>query len=236
MSSNKNVFWIKNRVLKELKVLLVEDEAKLSSLLKNAIGEYFYTFTTASDGEEGLEKFQKIAPDIVITDIMMPKRSGLEMAQEIRKREPNLPIIILSAFSETDKLLSAIDIGVTKYFIKPFDPEELLAYIMEIAQKIESKNIELQGGFAFNQTKNTLYKEGRYIALTKTENRFVQLLLLQAKEDNKALESESIKRSLWPQEAVSDMKLRAFISRLRKKTSPSLIQNIKGEGYAISLK
>ncbi|DAB29831.1 MAG TPA: DNA-binding response regulator [Sulfurimonas sp. UBA12504] len=233
MDNKQNIFWIKNRVLKELKVLLIEDEAKLSLLLKNAIGEYFYSFTTASDGEEGLKKFKIISPDIVITDIMMPKRSGLEMAKEMRKIEPNLPIIILSAFSETEKFLSAIDIGVTKYFIKPFDPEELLSYIIEISQKMESKNIQLKDGFTFNQTKLSLYKDGRYISLTKTQNRCIQLLLQHAKEDKKTLDSTKIKENLWPQEEVSDEKVRTFIRRLRQKTSQMLIQTVRGQGYYI---
>ena len=118
-----------NKILKGLKVLLVEDEDKLASLLKNAIGDSFYSFTIAKDGQEGLEKFLSITPDIIITDIMMPNLTGLEMAKEIRKVDENIPIIILSAFSESDKFLDAIDIGVVKYFIKPFDPDELLDYI-----------------------------------------------------------------------------------------------------------
>ena len=90
---------------------------------------------------------------------MMPQKSGLEMAQELKNTDPNLPIIILSAFSETDKFLNAIDIGVIKYFIKPFDPDELLEYISSLGKLFESKSIELVNKFSFNLNTKSLYKK-----------------------------------------------------------------------------
>ena len=114
---------MKNRALKDLKVLLVEDEESISRLLKEAVADSFYTFLIAKDGLEGIALFKKLKPDIVITDIMMPRMSGLEMAQELRKINPDIHIIVLSAFSEKEKLLSAIDIGINKYFLKPFDTD-----------------------------------------------------------------------------------------------------------------
>ncbi|MDD2905881.1 MAG: response regulator transcription factor [Sulfurimonas sp.] len=236
MLNHTNVYWIRNRVLKKLKVLLVEDEEKLSSLLKNAIGEYFYSFHIAKDGEQGIEMFQRIAPDILITDIMMPKRTGLEMAKEIKKTHPHIPIIVLSAFSETEKFLGAIDIGVNKYFIKPFDPEELLTYIIQISQGFETTSVELAGGFLFDKTKKALYKEGRYIALTKTQKNFIQFMLQEHKENTPLIDADAIKTALWPKEDVSDEKVRTFIRRLREKTSKDLLKNIRGQGYALGIK
>ncbi len=220
-----------NKILKELKVLLVEDEEKLSSLLKSAIGDSFYSFSIANDGQEGLKKFINISPDIVITDIMMPKMTGLEMAKEIRVLNLKVPIIILSAFSETDKFLNAIDIGVVKYFIKPFDPDELLEYISSISEKFENKIIILQDEFSFNLTTNNLYKKGRYISLSKNESKFMQLLL----RDNNIADDKIIKKSLWEDKDASDERLRTFIKRLRVKTSKNLIKNIKGKGYLVEV-
>ena len=221
-----------NKILKGLKVLLVEDEDRLASLLKNAIGDSFYSFTIAKDGQEGLEKFLSITPDIIITDIMMPNLTGLEMAKEIRKVDENIPIIILSAFSESDKFLDAIDIGVVKYFIKPFDPDELLDYIEGVAEKLGSKLIKLCDGFSFNLTTKNLYKNGRYVSLSKNESKFVQLLV-QNGQDKNIVDEEMIKNTLWENEEVSSERLRTFIRRLRTKTSKDLILNIKGQGYQI---
>jgi len=225
---------MRNRVLKRLKVLLVEDEENLASLLKNAIGDSFYSFTIANDGQEGLEKFLQISPDIVITDIMMPKMTGLEMAKEIKAIDTTVPIIILSAYSEVDKFLNAIDIGVVKYLIKPFDPDELLEYIDSIEDKFESKLIVLKDGFSFNLSTKSLYKNNRFISLSKKENKFMELLLQDSKEKN-IIDTKIIKNNLWEDEEVSDERVRTFIRRLRAKTSKNLIQNIKGEGYFVSI-
>lgn len=222
---------MRSKFLKELKILLVEDEEKLSSLLKNAIGDSFHSFSISSDGVDGLEMFKKISPDIVITDIMMPKMTGLEMAKEIKKIDATMPIVILSAFSEADKFLGAIDVGVVKYFIKPFDPDELLEYIESLQEIFESKVVSLTHGFIFSKIKKSLYKDSRFISLTKKENIFLELLI-----DNKHIVAdEIIKKTLWENEEVSDERLRTFIKRLRVKTSKNLIQNIKGEGYKIDI-
>lgn len=223
-----------SKILKGLKVLLVEDEDKLASLLKNAIGDSFYSFFMAKDGTEGLDKFIKLTPDIIITDIMMPNLTGLEMAKEIRKIDENIPIIILSAFSESDKFLDAIDIGVVKYFIKPFDPDELLDYIESIGKKIGTRLIKLSDGFSFNLTTKNLYKNTRYISLSKNESKFLQLLLEEFEDDNNIIDEEMIKKSLWENKEVSSDRLRTFIRRLRAKTSKDLVLNIKGQGYQIN--
>ncbi len=222
---------MRNKFLKGLKILLAEDEKNLSSLLKNAIGDSFYSFSVADDGVKGLEMFKKISPDIVITDIMMPNMTGLEMAKEIKKIDKSIPVIILSAFSEADKFLGAIDVGVIKYFIKPFDPDELLEYINSLQELIQSKIIDLGDGFSFNKIKKSLYKDGRYISLTKKEIQFFELLL--GHHQNEIVGYEVIKENLWKDEDVSDERVRTFIKRLRAKTSRDLIQNIKSQGYFI---
>ncbi len=225
---------MRNKFLKSLKILLVEDEEKLSSLLKSAIGDNFHSFLLAKDGNEGLQIYKKVLPDIVITDIMMPNKTGLEMAKEIKVINPNSKIIILSAFSDVEKLLSAIDIGVVKYFIKPFDPDEVLEYILSLEAVIENKLINLQDGFVFNKTTKSLYKNNRYIALSKKEVLFLEALLKNYENEKTVLEYEDIKKMIW-NEMVSDERLRTFIRRLREKTSKKLLINVKGRGYQIAL-
>jgi DNA-binding response OmpR family regulator len=224
---------MRNKFLKSLKVLLVEDEEKLSLLLKNAIGDNFHSFLLAKDGVEGLELYKKVLPDIVITDIMMPHKTGLEMAQEIKKIDPNSNIIILSAFSEVDKLLTAIDVGVIKYFIKPFDPDEVLTYILSLEKIIGKKLIYLHDDFVFNKTTKSLYKKSKYIALSKKEVFFISSLVQKYEENYSFISYENIKKLIWDEDA-SDERLRTFIRRFRNKTSKELLVNIKGQGYQIA--
>ncbi|WP_228135424.1 response regulator transcription factor [Halarcobacter anaerophilus] len=221
----------KEKILKELKILFVEDEINISKLLKDALADYFFSFTIANNGEEGLEKYKKINPDIIITDIMMPKLDGLEMTKMIREQNETIPIIVLSAFSDKEKLLKAIDIGITKYFIKPFDPEEVLEYLCAIAKKLNKNRIVyLNKNFSFDRNTNNLYEDNVLVNITKREKSFINLLI---KNKNDITSVDELKETLWEEEEISDERVRTFIKRLRKKTSKELIKNIAGQGYLI---
>lgn len=220
---------MKNKLLENLKILLVEDEANIASSLKNAIGDEFRSFIIAKDGVEGKDLFIKIKPDVVISDITMPRMDGLEMAKELKKINPDTPIIILSAYSDKDKLFSAIDIGVTKYFLKPYDPDELIDYIIEIAPSLNAQTIELVDGFTFNKTTSSLYKDSKFVSLSKNEMKFMLILL---ENMDRLVDDKDIKMTVWDEE-VTDERLRTFIRRLRTKTSKTLVENIKGVGYRL---
>lgn len=220
------------RALQDLKILCVEDEANISKLLKEAIGEYFYSFTLAKDGIEGIEKFQVVNPDIVITDIMMPKLDGLEMSKKIKELDENIPIIILSAYSEKEKLLQAIDLGISKYFIKPFDPDKLLEYLSFLAHKLSiQKTVCLNQYFSYDLNTKTLFENEKRVKLTKREELFLYLLI---KSKNRFLSLEKMKKELWEDELPSKERVRTFIKRLRGKLIHELIQNSSGRGYLIS--
>lgn len=222
---------MKNNFLENLKILIVEDEEKISKLLKDALGDYFKTIIVAKDGNEGILKYKSTKPDIVITDIMMPNCDGLEMTTRLKLLNENLPIIVLSAFSDKDKLLKAIDLGITKYFIKPFDPDELILFLTSLSNKInKKKKTTLKDGFIFDNKTNSLYKGSTLVALTKREKEFIYILI---QNRNEVLENDFIKQHLWD-ELVSDERLRTFIKRLRIKTSKTFIENASGQGYLIS--
>lgn len=219
-------------LLKNLKILCVEDENNISRLLKDALGEYFYSFIIAKDGLEGIEKYNKISPDIVISDIMMPKLNGLEMTKRIRQEDEDLPIIILSAYSDKDKLLKAIDLGINKYFIKPFNPEELLDYLFSLAKKLnKNKIVKLNKYFTFDMNSKNLFENNNLVKLTKREREFIFLLIKNKKE---FVSNELMGKHLWEEEIISLERIRTFIKRLRQKTSKELIKNISGQGYLIS--
>jgi len=218
--------------LVRLRLLLVEDEVTLAKLLKEAIGDYFAEFAIAHDGIEGLEAFRKLRPDIVITDITMPRMDGLQLASAVKSENPDIPVIILSAYSDKQKLLGAIDVGVVKYFIKPFDPEELLNYLCELALRIKKQNrIKLIEPFEYDLQSEQLFKNGVLVHLSKRESRFIAQLL---HSPNHYLSNDAIKAALWPDEEVSDDRLRTFIKRVRQKSDRGLIENISGQGYLLA--
>ncbi|MEI7817909.1 MAG: response regulator, partial [Desulfuromonadales bacterium] len=125
--------------LKALTVLYVEDEPEtreqFSAFLRRPVG----TLITAVNGAEGLEAFVRHAPDIVVTDILMPYMDGLDMAGEIRKIAPAVPIIVVTAFENTEYLMRAIEIGVDKYVVKPVVSNLLLERLLECAHRLRAE-------------------------------------------------------------------------------------------------
>ncbi len=213
---------------KNLKVLFVEDEESIRLSLKEAIGDEFHTFMTARDGEEGLRVFKSQSFDLVISDISMPGINGLDMVKEIKKYKEDMPIILLSAYSDTEKLLRAIDIGVTKYLIKPVDPEELLKLIFEIVK--QDYLLALRNGYLFDVKKSVLYHDSQIINLTKKELLFVTLLSESAGE---IVLKEKLKVVIWKKIDADDTLLRALVKRFRDKTDKLLVENCQGHGYKI---
>ncbi len=219
--------------LSGLTVLFVEDEKELRNALEGAIGDEFAKFVVARDGDDGLKKFKKYKPDIVITDILMPIRDGLEMAKDIKQISRETPIIVLSAFSEKERLLKAIDVGIDKYLIKPIDPDELMLAINLIADDLLSldKIVELGFGYQFDKNRKVLVKENATIPLTKKELLFISILV---KNLGVFVLHEEIKKYVWTNKNVTDAAIRTFIKRVREKTGKEFIKNVPGLGYKIN--
>lgn len=219
---------------KELIILVVEDEIKTRESLINVLSERFSKVIGAQNGDEGLKKFKKFKPDLVITDIAMPIMDGLDMAREIKEISDDVPIVVLSAYSEKEILLRSIDIGIDKYLIKPVDIEELfkvLDYL--IGEKIEANMlVKISEEYQFNKTKRTLIYNGEEIVLTKKELAFISLLL---KQPGALVLHEDIKKNVWIGEHVSDPAVRTFIKRVRDKVGEDFIKNVPSLGYKINI-
>ncbi|ECC2814565.1 response regulator transcription factor [Campylobacter jejuni] len=219
---------------KELIILVVEDEVKARESMINILSERFSKVIGAQNGDEGLKKFKKFKPDLVITDIAMPIMDRLDMAREIKEISDDVPIVVLSAYSEKERLLRSIDIGIDKYLIKPVDIEELfkvLDYL--IGEKIEANMlVKISEEYQFNKTKRTLIYSGEEIVLTKKELAFISLLL---KQPGALVLHEDIKKNVWIGEHVSDTAVRTFIKRVRDKVGEDFIKNVPSLGYKINI-
>ncbi len=220
--------------LSSLTILFVEDENSIRTALSRAISDEFAKFIVAKDGSEGLKKFKKYKPDIVITDIMMPIIDGLEMSRDIKKISRDTPIVVLSAFNEKDRLMSAINIGIDKYLMKPIDTDELLSTLEHISKDILSLGdlIDLGSGYTFDKIARVLIKDGKTITLTKKELLFISILV---KNIGAYVLHEELKKYVWTNKNVSDAAIRTFVKRVREKTSKSFIKNVPGLGYKINL-
>ncbi|MDA3062168.1 response regulator transcription factor [Campylobacter sp. JMF_10 EL2] len=223
-------------ILKNLSILLVEDESKMRNSLRNAFEGIFKNVYEAKDGVEGLKKFKKYNPNLVVTDILMPIEDGLEMTRQIKQISPDTPVVVLSGFSEKAQLLGAIEAGVAKYFIKPVDMEEFKEAIKSLmsAKLSVSSVVEISGGYSFDPLKRVLTHGEEEISLTKKELAFISLLV--SRIDTLVLHEE-IKRYVWANDnSVSDVAIRTFIKRIRDKIGADVIKNIPSLGYKIESK
>jgi len=118
--------------LKDISVLYVEDEAEIRDVLAKILKRRIGTVYTASNGFEGVEKFRELNPDIVITDINMPKMDGLKMIAAIRKIKEDVPVIIITGHNEPDYFIRSIELGIDRYVLKPTDSKMLIDAIKKV--------------------------------------------------------------------------------------------------------
>ena len=221
-----------NKILKNLTVLLVEDDSDSKKIMHDVLSDNFEKVFTAQNGDEGLKKFKKYNPNMVITDVFMPISDGLDMTRYIKEISKDTPVIVLSAHSEKETLLKAIDVGVDKYLIKPIMADDLLKTIENVAKsKIETANIiQVANGYSFNKIKRVLIRDGVEISLTKNELAFISLLI---KRLGTLVLHDEIKSVVWVGESVTEAAIRTFVKRVRDKVGNNFIKNVPGLGYKI---
>ncbi|NPA83854.1 MAG: response regulator transcription factor [Epsilonproteobacteria bacterium] len=219
-------------LLKQISILYVEDEEAIRNLLQEVFEDEFYRFDVAEDGIEGLKKFQRGQYDIIITDIEMPRLGGLDLAEAIRKRSRQIPIVLLTAYSEKERLFRAIDIGVTKYLLKPFTPEKLLQVLCAIARERSGSRIDLGRGLVYDMGTKEIVGPSGCVRLTRKEANLLELLL---RNSDRIVTLKEIEGTLWPDGSYSDDALRALVKRVRKKSYKELIKNFAALGYKIEL-
>ena len=224
-----------SRILKNLTVLLVENNSDSKKIIYDILIDNFEKVIAAQNGDEGLKKFKKYNPNMVITDVFMPIIDGLDMAKCIKEISKDTPIIILSTHCEKETLLKAIDVGIDKFLIKPIIPGDFLETIENVAKnKIETTNIiKIGNGYSFNKIKRVLIREGVEISLTKKELAFVSLLI---KRFGTLVLHDEIKSVVWVGESVTEAAIRTFVKRVRDKVGSSFIKNVPGLGYKIERK
>lgn len=223
--------------MSKVKVLLAEDEASLGMIVKESLETRDFLVFLAEDGEQAIEIYKKEQPDILVLDVMMPKKDGFSVAEDIRKENKRIPIIFLTAKSQTSDVLEGFHKGGNDYLKKPFSMEELIVRIKALLDRIEIKsNVEhiTIGKYVFNLTKQTLEIDNNLEQLTHRE---AELLFYLFEKKNEILDRSFILNKLWGNDDFFNARsMDVFISKLRKKLKKDetiQILNVRGFGYKL---
>lgn len=216
--------------LEDVSILYAEDEHGIQETVCDVLELYVNQVITAQDGREALELYKLYKPSILLLDICMPKLDGLELLKIIREEDIHTPVIIMTAHTEKEYLLSAVELYITKYLVKPFDKNALLDALnacLRMLQNNLDEQLTLRQGLTYESNSHTLIKDGESIRLNKKEALLLNLFL---QHPNKILRYEELEYHVWQDVTTKDA-LKSLIKDLRKKTDKTLIKNISGVGY-----
>lgn len=222
-----------------MKILIIEDQESLANLLKEALRKEGYTVDCVGDGEIGQMRIELHHNDydLVILDLMLPKRSGFDVCQNIRKLKISIPILVLTAKNNEEDKVSLLDCGADDYLVKPFSFKELVARIRALTRRPEIVlPVQLSvSGLTLNPSTKTVKKGSKEIKLTLTEFRLLEYLM---RHPNQMVKREDIASKVWDFNFDSFSNIvDVYISRLRKKIGDNqeknLIKTMHGEGYKI---
>src|SRR6202522_4175902 len=216
------------------RILVIDDEPQITRALRAALTAQSFDIRTANDPEEGLQVFQEWPPDLVITDLMMPGVSGVEVCQTIR-RSATTPIIVLSVRDHERSKVEALDAGADDYVTKPFSIQELLARVRaHLRRAPERTTAALEAGdFVIDVQAHSITVQGKPVHLTPKE---FELLLHLARNAGKVMTHRALLTTIWgAQSAHQPEYLRVFVGQLRKKleleTGKQYIQTEPWVGY-----
>lgn len=221
------------KILKKLenyRVLYAEDDAGVRKNVFELLSLLFKEVYLASDGQEAYELFIENKPDLVITDIKMPRLSGIELAKKIRLHDDEAHIIIITAYTEVDFMLEAIELSLLRYIVKPITEPKLFEALEKFLQSKEKTNLkELAPNWFYDNLQKAITHESDTFELTKKEAKFIEMLL----SKDSIITYEEIEQKLWDGEYMSLNALRLMIKNLRKKLPEGTLKNIQGIGYKL---
>ena len=221
-----------------MKILVVDDDLELSSLIGYALRQAGYMVIEAGDGVAALEAFERESPALVILDVNLPRLSGLEVCRRIRAAS-RTPVMMLTVKNAEEDQVQALDLGADDYLTKPFSPRTLLARVRALLRRAgEEKPMPLAAG-AFSldlELQSVAVRGGDPVRLTRLELRLLQILLANA---GHILPAERLLSHVWGSRGSGDRQLlKQLVHRLRQKieaeaTEPRYLVTVSGVGYAL---
>jgi DNA-binding response OmpR family regulator len=230
--------------MEKYQILLAEDDPDFGNLLQQYLQMSGYRVTWSKDGEEALDVFKNGVFDICVLDVMMPKKDGFTLAEEIINIRPEVPFVFLTARKLKEDKIKGLKLGADDYIVKPFDADELVLRLKNIIKRstnsvttvIREESIEI-GTYTFNQRRLELIYQEEVQQLTEKEASLINFLV---EHKNQMLKREEILKEVWKSEDYfSGRSMDVFISRLRKyfkKDANISIESSRGIGLEFKIR
>ena len=220
-----------------MRILVVEDEKEVASFIKKGLQQEGYAADTVHDGQEAIQNATAFEYDLVILDLMLPKRSGLEVLREIRSKKATLPVLVLTAKGAIEDKVAGLDAGADDYLIKPFAFAELSARIRALLRRGAQENTRLRiADLEMDTAARQVARGGQVIDLKMKEYALLEFLLRNA---YRAVTRTMIVEHVWDihfdsVSNVVDVHINSLRNKIDKGFSPPLIHTVRGVGYMLS--
>jgi DNA-binding response OmpR family regulator len=218
--------------LKTFTILYVEDDANIRKNLSNTLDIIFYKVLSSSNAEDALVMYEENSVDIILSDINLPGINGLDFVKKIREQNQKIPIIMLSAYTNTDFLLEATKLKLVNYLTKPIDFDNLYdSFSLALDDILRDKPtiIKFNNNISYDTSSSILYENKIEKDLTQSERRLLELFL---EKKGATVSVEQIKNNLWNDiDKATDSALKSLLNKLRQKVGSASIKNISGVGY-----
>lgn len=221
-------------------ILVVDDEERMRKLIKDFLNNKGYYILEAEDGEKALEVYEENQSKImlILLDVMMPKLDGWSVLRQIRQKNKDVPIIMLTARGEEQDELFGFELGVDEYISKPFSPKILVARVEAILKRTgkDEREIKNYGGIEIDKEGRTVSVEGKNIELSLRE---YELLLYLVQNENVALSRDKILNNVWNYDYYGDSRtIDSHVKKIRHKLGKKgkYIKTIRGVGYKFEVK
>ena len=225
----------KNLNSPKYKLLYIEDNATTRLFTSMFLKPHFKEVIEATNGEEALALYKEHNPDMIITDIEMPKMNGLEFCREIRKKDIETPIIITTAYTSVEYLLEAVSLNLIKYLGKPLKEEELLEALESCFERLESQNpsvVQLTKEITYDTFNHSLSTKDKIIHISASESLLLDILI---KNSTRVVSYVEIENFVWSDTYMTKDSLRSLVRKVRKSIGKEVIENVSKTGYRIKL-
>ena len=220
---------------KNIKILYVEDDEIARENGVEYLENFFETIYEASDAIIALQLYEKYKPDIIITDIQMPKLNGLEFVKRIRQKDKKTQIIVITAFCDREYLLKAIELQLVKYLVKPVrekEFEEALLLCIDSLKEDSLNIVKLDESTYFDLFNKNLVINDEVVKLRAKEILFLELLI---KNKNRYVTYEEIENFVWFDSVMSKDALKTLVKNIKTKIPKDKILNLTNSGYKIDI-